>query len=56
MRKIKVQIWFYKWVNSWANMDKHKEAVIDNKITDYGRGYKQAIRDVYDKIKDVAKN
>ena len=54
MKKIKVPIWFWKWINTWADMDDRKEAVINNRITDYGRGYKQAIMDVFGRVK-VAK-
>lgn len=46
------------WANRWGDFDKHEECLngkseIDGKpnhITDFGRGYNQAIRDLFEKI------
>jgi len=41
------------WLNCWANMDKHKECVINNKITSFGKGYQQACKDIYNSLKST---
>jgi len=45
------------WLNSWADFNKHSEGLDDkstigndnrpNHITDFGRGYHQAVSDIY---------
>ncbi len=41
-----------EWLNKWGDFDKHKQTTTsDGKyITKFGEGYKQAIRDVFDKL------
>ena len=42
---------FAEWLNCWGNDEKHSESTNGNKITNYGKGYQQAISDVYDYLK-----
>lgn len=44
-----------EYTNEWADKEKHPEAVIDNKIQPYGRGYDDALMDVYHKVKEIMK-
>ena len=46
---------FEDWINTWANFDEKHNAVTNNKITDYGRGYKDGIYDVYKRIQAYKK-
>lgn len=52
---------FLNWLNCWADFDKHKECLDSrstigkdkrpNHITEYGRGYNEAIRDICKALK-----
>lgn len=43
---------FVDWINRWGDQDKHHECRdSEKKITDFGLGYKQAIRDISDELK-----
>lgn len=42
---------FADWLNGWADYRTHDECSIENKITDFGKGYNKAISDVFDKLK-----
>ena len=36
---------YYDWLNCWGDLHEKPEAIIKNKLTNYGLGYKQAMRD-----------
>lgn len=56
----KIDVKFIDWLNSWADFDKQEKA-LDNKfvtadgkpnhITEYGRGYKDAVGDIARKLR-----
>jgi len=37
-----------EYLNHWADFDKHKECIENDKVTSFGRGYKQAVSDIWD--------
>lgn len=39
------------YLNKWGDQEKHEESKNGNNLTEWGDGYKQAIRDIYDKFK-----
>jgi hypothetical protein len=41
---------FARFLNGWADHDKHAECALNNKRTVYGDGYDQAVRDIIKKI------
>lgn len=41
---------FAHWVNAWGDMNKHPESVVAGKRTSFGKGYKKAMSDVFDKL------
>lgn len=43
--------YFLDWLNCWGNIQDHEECREDDKITTFGRGYKTAMLDVYQKFK-----
>ena len=45
-----------EWMNEGADEDNHPERVIDNIIQPYGRGYHDAIYDIFRKVLEVSKN
>lgn len=47
----KIDVEFIDFLNSWGDFDKHKECLKENKRTEFGEGYKQAIRDIMGKLK-----
>lgn len=47
----KIDSKFILWFNSWADFDEHSECLNKNKRTDFGEGYKQCIRDIFEKLK-----
>ncbi len=59
--KQKVSNDFYKWLNEWADFDKHNKCLDSkitigndnrpNHITDFGSGYKQAVSDIFNKVR-----
>ncbi len=51
MDKEKVSAKFWKWINKWADLDKHPESMNKN----YTEGYRQACRDIFDKIEEKEK-
>ena len=52
-RAVSVTRW--EWINESADQDKHPEAVIDNIIQPYGRGYGDALYDIFVKLKEIMK-
>jgi len=42
-----------EWINESADQDKHPEAVINNIIQPYGRGYGDALYDIYVKLREI---
>ena len=49
--KEKVSLNFWQWLNEWGNFNKHEECSNSKFMTEYGKGYEQAIRDVFERIK-----
>ncbi len=39
------------WSDCWGRFTRHEECVDGSKITEFGRGYRQAMRDINDKAK-----
>jgi hypothetical protein len=44
-----------EWANESGDQDKHPEAVINNIIQPYGRGYGDALYEMYVKLKEIMK-
>lgn len=44
-----------EYSNESADQDKHPEAIIDNHYTAYGRGYNDALYDMYVKLLELMK-
>jgi hypothetical protein len=40
---------FMDWLNHWADLFNYPEHVKEFKLTDFGKGYKQAVRDIRSK-------
>ena len=40
----------FRWLNRWADLEKHYEASKAGKITEWGHGYKQAVSDVIERL------
>lgn len=38
------------WLNSWADYEKHDKVSKDNKVSDFGEGYRRAVTDIMEKI------
>lgn len=51
MKKQKVKEWFWDYLNNWCDLSEHRQNSLNNKITEFGKGYKQAVRDIFDKVK-----
>lgn len=47
----KVDSKFIDWINGWGDEDEHPESHNENKLTEFGTGYKQAISDICEKLK-----
>jgi len=39
-----------EWLNTWADFNKHKQCEEKGKTTEFGKGYNQATKDVFDRI------
>jgi len=39
------------WLNTWANCNKNKQCVVDNMLTEFGKGYHQACKDIFNRMK-----
>lgn len=47
------------FINAWANLTSFpnkNQSFVDNRISEYGLGYKQAVSDVFDKIRELTSN
>jgi len=42
-----------KWINEWGDFESHREVVKNGFITSFGKGYKQAFRDLTRKLKII---
>lgn len=48
----KIDFEFLCWINRWGDEDEHPECHDnDKKLTDFGKGYKQCISDIWDILK-----
>jgi len=47
----KIDSRIFEWLNSWADFNEYNECLDKNKRTEFGEGYKQAIRDIHKKLK-----
>lgn len=41
---------FMCWLNNWANVDNHWQSSEEGKITDFGKGYHQAVSDIMENL------
>lgn len=43
----------FDYVNCWASSDEHCEYAKNNRMTEWGIGYNQAVSDIWEKLKEL---
>lgn len=44
-----------EYLNQWADFDSHVQNLKGNKITEHGKGYESACKDIHDYVKFISK-